>query len=84
MPDAQHLLLFIAAGNKLQAFDTKDGSKISELQLPGGSGNGAGSYMVDGKQYIVVASGGGGFGGGAAPAGGAPAPTPAYVAYALP
>ncbi len=78
-------LLFIAAGNKLKAFDTKDGKFLAEQQLPGAAGNGAGSYMIDGKQNVVLASGGGGGGGGAPPAPGASAPpTPAYVAYALP
>ena len=40
-----------------------------EQQLPGTLGNGAGSYMANGKQYIVLASGGGA--------------TPAYVAYTV-
>jgi quinoprotein glucose dehydrogenase len=62
-------LLFISAGNKLQAFATRDGAKLWEQQLPGTLGNGAGSYMANGKQYIVLASGGGA--------------TPAYVAYTV-
>lgn len=78
-------LLFIAAGNKVQAYATRDGSKLWEQPLPGVSGNGAGTYMLDGKQYVVLASGGGG---GRAPAAGAPgasaAAESAYVAYALP
>jgi glucose dehydrogenase len=63
-------LLFIAAGNRLKAFSTADGKLLSEIQLPGAGGNGAGSYMAGGKQYIFLASGGG--------------QTPAYVAYTLP
>ena len=63
-------LLFIAAGNKLQAYATKDGAKLWEMQLPGAVGNGAGSYWQNGKQFIIVASGG--------------MPQPAYIAYALP
>lgn len=63
-------LLFIVAANKLQAYDTADGTKRWETQLPGSAGNSAGTYMQNGKQYIIVASGG--------------VPQPAYVAYALP
>ena len=78
-------VLFVAAGNKLKAFDTKNGRQLGEQTLPGAGGNGAGTYMVDGKQYVVLASGGGGGPPGAAPAPGAAAPpSPAYVAYALP
>ena len=80
-------LLFISAGNRIQAHSTRDGSKLWETQLPGVTGNGAGTYMQDGKQYVVIATGGGGGRAAAAAAAGPPAangPTPAYVAYALP
>jgi quinoprotein glucose dehydrogenase len=63
-------LLFIVASNKLQAYSSANGHKIWETQLPGSGGNGAGTYMQNGKQYIIVASGG--------------TPSPSYVAYALP
>lgn len=62
-------LLFIAAAGKLQAFSTSDGAKLWEQQLPGAGGNGAGSYMAGGKQYVVISSGGGA--------------TPAWVAYTV-
>jgi quinoprotein glucose dehydrogenase len=62
-------LLFIAAGDKLQGYATADGKLLWEQKLPGAMGNGAGSYMVDGKQYVVLAAGGGS--------------EPSYVAYAL-
>ena len=63
-------LLFIAASNRLQAFATRDGSKLWEVQMPGAGGNGAGTYMADGKQYVIIASPGGA--------------TPSWVAYTLP
>jgi quinoprotein glucose dehydrogenase len=63
-------LLFIAAGNTLQAYTTADGKKVWETELPASSGNSAGTYMLNGKQYIVLASGGRG--------------QAAYVAYRLP
>ncbi len=62
-------LLCIAAAGKLQAFNTTDGAKLWEQQLPGTTGNGAGSYMQSGKQYIIISSGGGA--------------TPAYVTYTV-
>ena len=61
-------VLFIAAGNNLQAYATGDGKLLWQQVLPASGGNSPGTYMVDGKQYVVVASGG---------------PTAAYVAYAL-
>ena len=63
-------LLFIAAGNALQAYTTTDGKKVWETTLPATSGNSAGSYMADGKQYVMLASGGRG--------------QAAYIAYRLP
>ena len=61
-------LLFIVAGDKLQSYGTADGKLIAEQKLPGLTGTSPGTYMQDGKQYVVVASGGRGA---------------AYVAYTL-
>jgi quinoprotein glucose dehydrogenase len=61
-------VLFIGAGNNLEAFDTKDGRMLWQQALPSSGANSPGTYMVDGKQYVMLASGG---------------PTAAYVAYAL-
>ena len=42
----------------LMAFDPSNGRLIAEVPLPGNATGGPMSYMVDGKQYIVVAIGG--------------------------
>lgn len=63
-------LLFIASNGSLQARDTSDGKVLWESKLPTMTGNTPAVYMIDGKQFVVLASGGRG--------------TPAYVAYALP
>ena len=63
-------LLFISSGNTLQAYDTTDGKVLWNQQLPAMTGNTAAVYMVDGKEYVTLASGGRG--------------DAAYVAYALP
>jgi quinoprotein glucose dehydrogenase len=63
-------VLFIAAGNKLHAFNSADGKALWETQLPGAGGTGPATYAVNGKQYVLVASPGG--------------TEPSYVAYALP
>ncbi len=42
----------------LMAFDPSDGSLIAEVPLPGNATGAPMSYMIDGKQYIVVAIGG--------------------------
>lgn len=71
-------LLIIAAttyDNKIRAFDKTDGRLLWEGQLPAAGNTTPSTYMVNGKQYIVIACGGGKNG---APSGGS------YVAFALP
>jgi quinoprotein glucose dehydrogenase len=63
-------LLFISSAGNLQAYSTKDGTLLWEQKLPALTGNTTAIYQVDGKEYVVLASGGRG--------------TPAYIAYALP
>jgi quinoprotein glucose dehydrogenase len=71
-------LLFIGASTydrKFRAFDKRTGKLLWEAELPA-SGNATPSlYVVNGKQYIVIACGGGKNG---APSGGT------FVAFALP
>ena len=71
-------LLFIGASTydrKFRAYDKRSGALLWETELPA-SGNATPSlYMVNGKQYVVIAAGGGKNG---APSGGT------FVAYALP
>lgn len=69
-------LVFIAATSdeKLRAFDKQSGEKLWEVQLPAAGYATPSTYLVNGKQYLVIACGGGKLG------------TPAgdkYVAYAL-
>jgi quinoprotein glucose dehydrogenase len=71
-------LLIIAAttyDNKIRAFDKSNGKLLWEGQLPAAGNTTPSTYMVNGKQYIVIACGGGKNG---APSGGT------YVAFALP
>jgi quinoprotein glucose dehydrogenase len=70
-------LLFIAAtyDQKLRAFDTKNGKLVWEYQLPAGGFATPMTYMVDGKQFIVIAAGGVRY---KLPAGGK------YIAFSLP
>ena len=71
-------LLIIAAttyDNKIRAFDKTTGKLLWEGQLPAAGNTTPSTYMVNGKQYIVIAAGGGKNG---APSGGT------YVAFALP
>lgn len=71
-------LLIIAAttyDNKIRAFDKANGKQLWEATLPFAGNATPSTYMVDGKQYIVIACGGGKNG---APSGGV------YVAFALP
>jgi len=71
-------LLIIAAttyDNKIRAFDKTNGTLLWEGQLPAAGNTTPSTYMVNGKQYIVIACGGGKNG---APSGGT------YVAFALP
>ena len=63
-------LLFISGGNELRAYATADGKLLWSQKLPGGGGTSPGVYAVDGKDYVMLASGGG--------------QQAAYVAYALP
>jgi quinoprotein glucose dehydrogenase len=70
-------LLFIGAtmDAKFRAFDKLDGRLLWETQLPVAGYATPATYMVDGKQYVVIAAGGGKLG------------TPSgdyYIAYALP
>ena len=63
-------LLFIAAGNELQAYSTENGKQLWKTTLSATGGNSAGSYTVNGRQFVMLATGGRG--------------QAAYVAYALP
>ncbi len=50
-------VLFIGAtifDHKFRAFDTKDGSLLWEDQLPAAAICNPATYMIDGKQYIVI------------------------------
>jgi quinoprotein glucose dehydrogenase len=74
----QNGLLIIAAttyDNKIRAFDKTNGKLLWEHQLPAAGNATPSTYMVNGKQYIVIACGGGK---NDAPSGGT------YVAFALP
>jgi quinoprotein glucose dehydrogenase len=71
-------LLIIAAttyDNKIRAFDKTNGRLLWEAVLPAAGMTTPSTYMVNGRQYIVIAAGGGKNG---APSSGT------YVAYALP
>ena len=71
-------LLIIAAttyDNRIRAFDKLTGALLWEATLPAAGNATPSTYMVNGKQYIVIAAGGGKNG---APSGGT------YVAFALP
>ncbi|WP_373067609.1 PQQ-binding-like beta-propeller repeat protein [Gemmatimonas sp.] len=71
-------LLIIAAttyDNKIRAYDKSNGKLLWEAKLPAAGNATPSTYMVDGKQYLVIACGGGKNG---APSGGT------YVAFALP
>jgi len=70
-------LLFIGATNvdrKFRAFDKTTGRLLWEAELPAAGNATPSTYMVNGRQYVVIAAGGGKWGN---PSGGA------YVAYAL-
>ncbi|GAB3223117.1 hypothetical protein GCM10027423_58110 [Spirosoma arcticum] len=70
-------LLFIAAtyDEKLRAFDRKTGKIVWEHKLPAGGFATPITYMVNGRQYVVIAAGGTRYG---LKSGGS------YVAFALP
>jgi len=74
----QNGLLLIAAttyDNKFRAYDKATGALLWETVLPAAGNATPSTYMVNGRQYIVIACGGGKNG---APSGGT------YVAFALP
>ena len=55
-------LLFIGAtvyDKKFRAFDTRNGKLLWETTLPNAGVATPATYMVDGKQYVVIAAGGG-------------------------
>jgi quinoprotein glucose dehydrogenase len=71
-------LLFIAAttyDNRIRAFDKRTGRLLWQAKLPFAGNATPSTYMVNGKQFLVIACGGGKNG---APSGGV------YVAFALP
>jgi quinoprotein glucose dehydrogenase len=71
-------LLLIAAttyDDKIRAFDKRTGALLWEAKLPAAGNATPSTYMVGGRQYLVIACGGGKNG---APSGGT------YVAFALP
>jgi len=55
-------LVFIAStqDEKFRAFDKETGQILWETKLPAGGYASPATYMIDGKQYIVIAAGGGG------------------------
>ncbi len=55
-------ILFIAAtpDEKIRAFDKYTGRVLWEHKLPAGGYATPSTYMIDGKQYVVIAAGGGG------------------------
>ncbi len=55
-------LVFIGATRdaRFRAFDKETGDKLWEFQLEAGAYASPSTYMVDGRQFIVVAAGGGG------------------------
>jgi quinoprotein glucose dehydrogenase len=71
-------LLLIGAttyDNRFRAFDKRTGKLLWQAALPAAGNATPSTYMVDGRQYVVIACGGGKNG---APSGGT------YVAFALP
>ena len=55
-------ILFIAgtADEKIRAFDKFTGKVLWEFKLPAGGYATPSTYLIDGKQYVVIAAGGGG------------------------
>jgi quinoprotein glucose dehydrogenase len=47
-----------AGGRMLRAYDKRTGATISEFQLPSSAGAHPMTYMINGRQYLVVAVGG--------------------------
>jgi quinoprotein glucose dehydrogenase len=58
-------------GAMLRAYDKKTGAQIGEVLMPAAISGSPMTYMVDGRQYIIVAVSGGNY-------------TGEYIAYALP
>ncbi len=54
--------MFIAGtpDEKIRAFETHSGSVLWEYKLPAGGYATPSVYMIDGKEYVVIAAGGGG------------------------
>ena len=54
-------VLFIAAtmDEKIRAFDKRDGTQLWEAELPAAGYATPATYLVNGKQYVVIAAGGG-------------------------
>ncbi len=71
-------LVFIGAtrDERFRAFDRRTGEKLWEHQLEAAAPASPATYMVDGRQFVVVAAGGGGKLG--------TPPADLYVAFALP
>jgi quinoprotein glucose dehydrogenase len=70
-------LIFIAASKDemIRAFDQKSGKILWQTKLPAGGYATPSTYMIDGRQYVVIACGGGKMG---------TQSGDAYVAFALP
>ena len=70
-------LVFIAGtkDERIRAFDRKTGKTVWEYQLPAGGFATPATYMVNGKQYVVIAAGG---------AKNGHKPGGKYIAFALP
>ena len=70
-------MIFIAAtkDEKFRALDKRTGQVLWEAQLPAGGYATPSTYVVNGKQYVVIAAGGGKMG---------TKSGDAYVAFALP
>ena len=60
-----------ARGAMLRAYDKKTGAQVGEVLMPAAISGSPMTYMVDGRQYIIVAVSGGNY-------------TGEYIAYALP
>jgi quinoprotein glucose dehydrogenase len=58
-------------GAMLRAYDKLTGRNVAEVLMPAGQTGSPMTYMVDGKQYIIIAVGGGNYVG-------------EYIAFALP
>ena len=58
-------------GAMLRAYDKTNGKEVGAVFMPAPQSGSPMSYMVDGKQYIIVAVSGGSYSG-------------EYIAYALP